>query len=318
MNLIQKLNRYGQSRTPILFIIDFKVQNYYIFKLNQLNQDTLFYIDGVKNFKSRFVDLNNLELKKYPIELREYRDKFQTIQEEIASGNSYLLNLTSKSKIELNRDLLDIFYMARAKFKLYFRGEFICFSPERFVEIEQDKIYTYPMKGTINADIEDAKSKILENPKELAEHTMVVDLLRNDLGIISKRVSVERFRYIERVIAKERELYQVSSKISAQLERGWQNRLGEILVNMLPAGSISGTPKRESLKIIERVEGYSRDFFTGIFGYFDGERVDSSVMIRFIERDRDNLFYKSGGGITSDSDLNLEYQEMIDKIYIPI
>jgi para-aminobenzoate synthetase component 1 len=87
---------------------------------------------------------------------------------------------------------------------------------------------------------------------------------------------------------------------------------------MLPAGSITGTPKKSSVQIIEEVEQYKRGYYTGIFGIYDGKSLDSAVMIRFIQKEKEDFFYKSGGGITSDSNAHLEYQELIDKIYIPI
>lgn len=172
------------------------------------------------------------------------------------------------------------------------------------------------MKGTIDANIKDAKSIILNDIKEMAEHTMIVDLLRNDLSMVSKNVKVNRFRYIDKIKAGNKELFQVSSEIEGELSENWQNRLGDIIISLLPAGSISGTPKKKTLEIIKDIEIYDRGYFSGIFGYFDGERVDSGVMIRFIEKDKNGFIYKSGGGITIDSDVKKEYQEMIDKVYL--
>ena len=86
---------------------------------------------------------------------------------------------------------------------------------------------------------------------------------------------------------------------------------------LTPAGSITGTPKKSTRDIIHRVEEYERGFYTGVFGLFDGASLHSSVMIRFIEREDEKLYYKSGGGITIDSDPSSEYKEMIDKIYLP-
>jgi para-aminobenzoate synthetase component 1 len=174
------------------------------------------------------------------------------------------------------------------------------------------------MKGTIDANIPNASAKILGDMKEMAEHTMVVDLLRNDLGIVSKKVRVEKFRYIDEINAGDKRLLQVSSKISAELDNNWNEKLGDILVSLLPAGSITGTPKKKTVEIIKEVEKYERDYYTGIFGVFDGKSLDSSVMIRFIEKDKKGeLYYKSGGGITCDSNAQLEYQELLDKVYIP-
>ena len=88
--------------------------------------------------------------------------------------------------------------------------------------------------------------------------------------------------------------------------------------DLLPAGSITGAPKSKTMDIIEEAENYERGFYTGIMGYCDGRTLDSAVMIRFLEQEGENLYYKAGGGITSKSDLQSEYNEMIQKIYVPI
>jgi para-aminobenzoate synthetase component 1 len=173
------------------------------------------------------------------------------------------------------------------------------------------------MKGTIDASLPDAEASILNNPKEMAEHVMVVDLLRNDLGIVAHDIKVEKFRYIEHLHAGDKELLQVSSHIVGDLKVNWKEHLGEILQTLLPAGSISGTPKKSTVSIIEQIEGYERGFFTGVFGVFDGKTLDSGVMIRFLQNTPDGYRYKSGGGITLDSDPQSEYQELLDKIYLP-
>jgi len=173
------------------------------------------------------------------------------------------------------------------------------------------------MKGTIDANIVDAKIKILEDTKELAEHIMIVDLLRNDLNMVSKNVRVEEFRYITKISAGKKELLQVSSHISGNLDDNWHENIGDILKKLLPAGSISGTPKKSTLDLIKKIENYKRDFYTGVFGVYDGKTFDSGVMIRFIQNSKDGFIYKSGGGITLDSDAELEYKELLDKVYLP-
>ncbi len=320
MKMIEKfakeLNSLGKKREPFFFVIDFNLKNYYLSALNDLDNDIEFEI----NFSTKGRKRCDKELRySYtPISKERYKKAFFEIKEHIKSGNSYLVNLTFPSKLDINYSLNEIYRCSDAKFKLLFRDKFVCFSPERFVQIKDNKIYTHPMKGTIDAKIEDAKENILSNQKEMAEHVMVVDLLRNDLSIVAKRVRVDKFRYVESIKAGERELLQVSSKISGQLEDGWQNRVGEIISSLLPAGSITGTPKKITTSIIKEVEGYDRGFYSGVFGVFDGESLDSAVMIRFIEKIGDELYYKSGGGITIDSDLNAEYNEMCEKIYVPL
>lgn len=86
---------------------------------------------------------------------------------------------------------------------------------------------------------------------------------------------------------------------------------------MLPAGSISGAPKQSTIDLIKEAEIIPRGYYTGIFGYFDGENFDSAVMIRFIEEHNGEKFFRSGGGITVLSDARYEYEEVIEKIYLP-
>jgi para-aminobenzoate synthetase component 1 len=174
------------------------------------------------------------------------------------------------------------------------------------------------MKGTIDASLPDAERIILDDYKEKAEHATIVDLIRNDLSRVADEVEVKRYRYVERLTTHHKDLLQVSSEISGKLPDGFRRQLGDILFSMLPAGSICGAPKPKTLEIIEHAEGYERDFYTGIFGWFDGRNFDSAVMIRFAEPASDGLTFKSGGGITSQSDLEKEYEELVHKVYVPL
>ena len=297
------------------FLIDFD-GNIFIKEISKL-KDIYFSFPVYSNYKF-LPQKKEIYLKKYPISFEKYKKAFDEIIEEIKKGNTYLLNLTFPTQIETNLTLLEIFNISKAPFKLLFQDKFVCFSPERFVKIKNNKIYTYPMKGTIDASIPNAKEKILSNIKEMAEHTMVVDLLRNDLGIIGRDVKVNKFRFIDKIKAGEKELLQVSSEIEATLPDNWQKNWLELIMKMLPAGSISGTPKKKTVEIIKRVENYKRGYYTGIFGITDEKTfLDSAVIIRYIEKNR-NLIYKSGGGITIDSNAKNEYEELINKVYIPI
>ncbi len=291
------------------------------------------YIENIENIKDIYfsfpsfshmpLDLPKKNCKitsKNPVSFKRYKDAFNYVIEEIKKGNTYLLNLTFPTLIKTNCSLLEIFASSKAPFKLYFKDKFVTFSPERFVKIQNDKIYTYPMKGTIDASIPRAREIILNDQKEMAEHTMVVDLLRNDLGIIGKHVKVNKFRFIDKIKAGEKELLQVSSEIEAQIP-SWQENWMEIISKMLPAGSVTGTPKKKTVEIIKKAENYQRGFYTGIFGITDEKTfLDSAVIIRYIEKTTkpNEFIYKSGGGITIDSDLKKEYEEMIKKVYIPI
>lgn len=309
----EDINYLGKKRIPFLFLTDFKAQNIKVYTIDELkNEDIEFSIDSDFTYKK-----HDSFLQKMPVSFESYKNKFEIVKEHIRNGDTYLLNLTQPTKIKTSLSLNEIYQNANAHYKLRFKDKFVCFSPESFVKIDDNKIHTYPMKGTIDASVIDAKEKILSDAKETAEHVMVVDLLRNDLGIVSNNVKVEKFRYVQKINAGDKELLQVSSHISGELESDWHEHLGTILKSLLPAGSISGTPKKSTIEIIDEVEGYERAYFSGVFGVYDGKKLDSGVMIRFIEKQENGYIYKSGGGITCDSEARLEYDEMQDKVYLP-
>ena len=189
------LNKFGSQREPFFFLISYDLKDYVVQPLKDLDEDIQFEINEKVSSKIH----ENINLTKTPLSFKEYTKKFNILQENIKEGNTYLLNLTTKTKIDTALSLDEIYTKARAKFKLKFKDDFVCFSPERFVQIKKNKIFTYPMKGTIDAKTPNAEARILGDIKEMAEHTMVVDLLRNDLGIVSNKVKVEKFRYIDKI-----------------------------------------------------------------------------------------------------------------------
>jgi len=309
--MIDKISSLASQGIPFLLISDFKAERLLVYTLDELKDE------DIEFSMYPNVQVDQLPLKKDALDFAEYKKGFDRIIEHIRAGETYLLNYTCETPVKCRLSLKEIYDRAHAKFKLRFKDAFVCFSPERFIKIEDDTISTYPMKGTIDAAVEDAEEKILRDEKEMAEHVMVVDLLRNDLGIVATDIKVESFRYIDHLSTGEKELLQVSSKITGKLPKSWRSSFGQIISSLLPAGSITGTPKKSTLHIIEEIEQHERGFFTGIFGYFDGKGFESAVMIRFIEKRGETYLYKSGGGITLDSDAEKEYQEMLDKIYLP-
>jgi para-aminobenzoate synthetase component 1 len=223
-----------------------------------------------------------------------------------------------KTPVILQASLQELFYLSQAKYKLWMDDQFLVFSPETFIQIQNGKIYSHPMKGTIDASYPNARQVILNDRKEEAEHTTIVDLIRNDLSQVATHVRVNRFRYIEELKTSKKNLLQVSSEIVGDLPVNYRSMLGDILVKLLPAGSVSGAPKQKTLEIIQTAEGEKRGYYTGVVGYFDGHDLDSGVMIRFIEKEHGTFFYRSGGGITTQSIVAAEYQETIDKVYVPV
>ncbi len=318
-NFIQQLNEWGRKKVPFLFLVDFELEKPRAWRLDEIDSEEILYsIHGYSNATSKERSAEKIQLQKYPITFDQYQVKFNRVYKPLTYGDSFLVNLTMKTKVELNSSLQDLFYLSDARYKCWLRDEFLFFSPEIFVRIKDGKIISYPMKGTIDASIPDAEKIILENKKELAEHVTIVDLIRNDLSRVASNVSITRFRYVDEISTHDKKLLQVSSEIMGDLPVNYKEQLGNLIVSLLPAGSVSGAPKVKTCELIREAEGEKRGYYTGVFGYFDGENLDSGVVIRFMEQSGNSIFYRSGGGITTQSVAEEEYLEAIQKIYVPV
>lgn len=314
-----KMDELSQKKVPFFFMVDFLMNNVEIYLENEIEKsDLLIDFEKFKSFKNEHDSAENLELKTFPETEESYQKGFENVQKHLHFGNSYLVNYTRKTKIETNFTLEDFFYQSSAKYKVLYKNQFVFFSPETFVEIKNNRIFTHPMKGTIDASEENAAEKLRNDVKEKAEHYTVVDLLRNDLSMVADEVKVEEFQRIDFIKTKQKNLYAMSSEISGILKPQFHGKIGSIMKTLLPAGSILGAPKPKTLEIVLESENYERSWYTGVCGWFDGENLDSCVMIRFIEKENRNFYFKSGGGITHLSNLADEYQEMKNKIYVPI
>lgn len=317
---LKRMNELGAIQKPFLFIIDFEMLHPIVKKLPLSEENILFEINGFTNSSQPTEKDISKEIifSKLPVSFPVYEKAFHKVMKNIRQGNSYLVNLTQPSQVDINLSAREIFNCCNAKYKLCFNDKFVVFSPETFVIIRDNKIFSYPMKGTIDADIDCAADIILNDEKEKAEHMTIVDLIRNDMSLFAKNVRVKRLRYLDYVATNQKNLLQVSSEITGDLPADYATQIGNIIFSMLPAGSVSGAPKKKTIDIIKSAEGYLRGYYTGVFGYFDGKHLDSGVMIRFMEKDGKNWIYKSGGGITALSNAESEYQELINKIYVPV
>ena len=317
---IELLNKLGRSRIPFLFLVDYNMDNAIILPLNEIDNNLLCYdLNGNCNYELPVSDLNQLfRFNIHPVSKVVYRKGFDIVMKNIRFGNSFLTNLTYETPVSSNLGLKDFFNLSNAYFKLWIKDRFTFYSPEKFISIKDNIIRSFPMKGTIDASIENAEKTILDDEKEMAEHYTIVDLIRNDLSLVAKNVRVERFRYIDTINTNGKNLLQVSSEVAGDLESKWNEKIGSILYKLLPAGSITGAPKKKTMEIIEEAEINPRGYYTGIAGIFDGVNLESAVMIRFVESRDGQLFYHSGGGITVNSKWEHEYQEMIEKVYVPV
>lgn len=313
-----KINEYAQHKEPFLFAVNFDLTEGFFIGDPLQQSEVLFEVNGIGNIDTSNRGIPPVQFSCQPIAYEEYEKKFNIVRKALLRGDSYLTNLTIKTPVDMNLSLSEVARYSIAPYKLLLPDRFVCFSPERFVKIEGNTISTNPMKGTIDASLPDAEQTILNDFKETAEHSTIVDLLRNDLSIVADNVKVERFRYVDRIATNMKDILQVSSEITGTLQGDVEDNLGDIIFGLLPAGSISGAPKDATLRIISEAENETRGYYTGVFGYYDGTTLDTAVLIRYIEKDRNNYYFRSGGGVTAYSDCESEYKEFIDKIYLPI
>ena len=376
--IIDKINRLASQDEPFLFVINYQGDKAFIRQLSDINpEECLFDFEGRGNssdeMKNNSEKIAETTWQIEPPLYEDYERSFNIVKNNIMAGNSYLTNLTNRVPVNCNLSLEEIFHRAKGKYKLLLRRKrnqaedkvqqkkeeaqnkadkkediieeisnpFVCFSPETFVRIKGGRIYSYPMKGTLDASLPNAEKLLMEDRKEAAEHATIVDLIRNDLSRVAEDVRVDKYRYVDVLHTNKGDILQTCSEISGRLPEDYPHHLGEILDAQLPAGSITGAPKDKTMQIIHEAEGYDRGFYTGIMGIYDQGELNSAVMIRFIEEETSpvdfeadgeknfkanegkkpkesrELYFKAGGGITSKSDCRREYEEVIQKIYLP-
>ncbi|MFO7790655.1 MAG: aminodeoxychorismate synthase component I [Bacteroidota bacterium] len=313
------MNELGTKNQPYLAIISFDMQQNHVFPLNaSFESECLYHFPGGTNVKPSPASQVNTKLDFTPLSFSDYLQAYSKIIHHINRGDSYLCNLCFETELDIHDKTENLFHVSHARYKLWLNNRFVCFSPESFVKTKNNTIYTYPMKGTIDAGEKDAEHKLLSDPKEKAEHFTITDLLRNDLSMVSRDAEVSRYRYVEKLKTSRNNLLQTSTEIKGILNKNWRSHTGDLLFTLLPAGSITGAPKQKTIDIINKTEKHERGYYTGVACLFDGNNLDSFVMIRMITQKNGKYFYKSGGGITSLSNPEQEYKEMIQKIYVPV
>jgi para-aminobenzoate synthetase component 1 len=310
------MNSFALQSIPFLFVLNYRMDEGFVIPADKL--DERFVRFGFHQEKHETAFRGAIEWELNPVSYEVYHEKISYVKQQIGLGNSFLTNLTQPSALTTNLSLEQIYELSSAPYKLWMKDKFVVLSPETFVQISKNHIQTFPMKGTIDADLPNAAETILNDNKEMAEHATIVDLLRNDLSMVATDVHLSRYRYLDEIQTHRGRLLQVSSEITGKLLPEFQSKPGDVLFALLPAGSICGAPKPSTLNIIEKAEGYERGYYTGVCGYFDGENLDSAVMIRFVEQTPIGLVFKSGGGITASSNPEKEYHEMLQKVYVPI
>lgn len=264
----------------------------------------------------------DLEFKSNFPTKEEYKAAIQRVRDYIKSGDIYQANMTQRFECELKDNPYDLYAKLRklnpAPFAAYMDLEdahIVSSSPERFIKINSGIIETRPIKGTINRgktpEEDKANREQLENSeKDKAELLMIVDLERNDLSKIAKTgtVQVTELFHLEEYAT----VYHLVSTVVAEVDEKYDTV--DCIEATFPGGSITGAPKIRSMEVIDELEPTQRNIYTGSIGYigFNGE-VDLNIVIRTIVCKDDKAYFQVGGGITWDSDPQLEYEETLHK-----
>jgi anthranilate/para-aminobenzoate synthase component I len=252
----------------------------------------------------------------------DYSARVEKAKSYIQEGDIYQANIAQKFEIHFKGDTFNLYCRLKKINPSPFSGylnfqnfSLVSSSPERLVKVHENNIETRPIAGTRprgQADDEDkALSKeLLLNPKERAEHLMLVDLERNDLGRICKdgSVSVTDFMFLE----KYSHVSHIVSNIKGELKQGLC--VYDILKSVFPGGTITGCPKIRCMEIISELEPVMRGPYSGSFGYIGfGPYIDLNIIIRSIVVCDDIASFHVGAGIVADSNPQKEYQETMDK-----
>ena len=239
---IKRMNQFGQHHRPFVFIINYLQDASYIEEVAAVDSTELLYnLNGFTNqatstekytpsFSAK--PANSIHWQPSAESFYSYQRSFNIVRQNILAGNSFLTNLTCRTPVETNLTLKDIYCYSKAMYKLWVRDAFTVFSPEIFIRIHNGRIYSYPMKGTINASTPSADRLLINDPKETAEHATIVDLIRNDLSMVAEQVSVSRYRYIDKLQTNQGSILQTSSEIQGVLPDDYLTNLGSIIFRL--------------------------------------------------------------------------------------
>ena len=253
----------------------------------------------------------------------DYFGKIAAIEERIRAGDTYQINYTTRQVTEGLDDPLALFHgiAADAPYAAYVDGgdyAIVSASPELFFRLDRTRIRCQPMKGTAARGMTLAEDRDLEawlscSGKNRAENVMITDMVRNDLGRIAKPGSVKASELFE--VTRHPTVWQMTSTVEARTDAP----VSEVLRALFPSASVTGAPKVSSMRIIESLERFPREIYTGAIGYFTPQRqAQFNVAIRtaVVDRRTGSAFYGVGSGIVADSDAGDEYAECLTKAKI--
>lgn len=252
----------------------------------------------------------------------EYCRMVERAQDYIHEGDMFQVVLSNRLEAEFEGSILDVYRNLRttnpSPYLFYFSGEdgeIAGASPETLARLEDGKLYTFPLAGTrkrgaTQEEDEELVRELLSDEKELAEHNMLVDLGRNDIGRVSEIGSVKVEQYL--TIQKFSHVMHIGSTVSGKLKSDLD--AVDAIDAILPAGTLSGAPKLRAMEIIDELENNKRGIYGGAIGYlsFTGN-MDTCIAIRLAFTKGNKLFIRSGAGIVADSVPEKEYRKCIQK-----
>lgn len=253
---------------------------------------------------------------------KEYCFMVEKAKYYIREGDIFQVVLSNRIEAKAEGSLFDTYRVLRttnpSPYMFYFSSDDIEIagaSPETLVKLENNKLYTFPLAGTRprgktkEEDLQ-LEAELLADPKELAEHNMLVDLGRNDIGKISRfgTVNVEKYMTVE----KFSHVMHIGSTVSGQIRT--DKTAMDAIDSVLPAGTLSGAPKIRACEIINELENNKRGIYGGAIGYIDFTgNMDTCIAIRIAYKKNGKVFIRSGAGIVADSIPKKEYQECLNK-----
>lgn len=320
--LFDKVIAFDNLKQKIILIINIKTDN--------LKQN---YESAVKEL-TKMADLiktgtpakdEPLKLKsdfRYLFSKEEYCDIVNKTKKYIKDGDIFQAVLSNRIEADIEGSLLDTYRVLRttnpSPYMFYFCSkdiEIAGSSPETLVKLKDGILHTFPLAGTrprgkTQQEDLNLEKELLSDKKELAEHNMLVDLGRNDLGKISKfsSVKVEKYMSIERFS----HVMHIGSTVASEISD--DKTALDAIDSVLPAGTLSGAPKIRACQIINELEQNKRGIYGGAIGYIDfSGNMDTCISIRIAFKKNNKVFIRSGAGIVADSVPEKEYQECINK-----
>lgn len=251
----------------------------------------------------------------------EYRQMVTKGKEHCYRGDVFQIVLSQQFSQQFEGDDFNVYRSLRSinpsPYLFYFDyGSYRIFgsSPEAEIRIQNNKAYIHPIAGTFKRTGNDDQDrelaeKLSKDPKENAEHVMLVDLARNDLSRNADQVVVETYREVQFYSHVIHLVSQVSGKITDE------TNLVKVLGETFPAGTLSGAPKYKAMELIDKYENQNRGYYGGCIGYLGFDRtVNHAIMIRSFLSKNNRLFYQAGAGIVADSKEENELQEVNNKL----